>query len=247
MRHFGYLSLAVILLMVAGCATVDYSFVNPEAKVGSARKVAVFPFVAAIDNYASLRVSKLSGDAAATLVNQIFIKELCRQSRYDIIPPEKVMEILSLNQDKLEWVYKSFLGDVYERGTLTPERLRELGPKLGAEAILVGKVTDLSHYQEDGSLWTGAGLTIKMIDVRSGEVLWEARDKIKDVATTTHSYSALEGKVASYPIVSTGPVKAPNIGQGYFYGKAGEFPVHPDYQRVTLKLCRNIISTLPRY
>ena len=159
------------------------------------------------------------------------------------------MEPLSLDQDKLEWVYKSFLGDVYERGTLTPTRLRELNSKLGAEAILVGKVTDLSHYQEDGSLWTGAGLTIKMIDARSGEVLWEARDKIKDVATTTHGYSTLEGKVASYPIVSGGTAREPKYktGQGYFYGKAGEFPYHSDYQRVTLKLCRNIIATLPRY
>ena len=249
MRHFSCVSLAIVFLMLVGCATVDYSFVNPTAKVGAARKVAVFPFMASLDSYAALRVSGVSGDKAASLVNQIFVKELYRRTRYEIIAPVKVAESLSLDKDKMEWVYQSFLGNIYERGGLTPARLAELSSQLGAEAILVGKVTDLGRYQQDGVLWTGVGLTVKMIDLKTGEVLWEVRDRVKDVSTITHSYSALEGKAASYPIVSGGTAKEPKYktGQGYFYGKAGEFPYHDSYETASLTLCRNIISTLPRY
>lgn len=239
--------LCVTSIFLTGCATVDYSFVNPDARVGSEKKVAVFPFAVSIDDYAALRVSK--EEDATTLVNSIFVRELIRRTKYEIISPEEVNQILSIDKDKMSWICKSFFGDVYEKSALTSQRLHELGAALNAEAILVGKVTDFGLYQQDGVLWTGVGLQVKMVDVKTGEILWEARDKIKDVSTTTHSYSTLESKTAAYPIVSGGTAKEPKYktGQGYFYGLSRQFPYHTDYKNTTLKLCRNIISTLPRY
>jgi PBP1b-binding outer membrane lipoprotein LpoB len=251
MRNFYFRSslLVIAFMLLSGCATIDYSFVNPGAKVAAAKKVAIFPFAAAVDPYASWRISSVPAEEAVSMVNDIFIREFSRRTRYEIIPPVKVTESLALDKEKLEWVNRSFLGDIYERSSLSFDRLKKLGSQLGVEAILVGKVTDFGHYQNNGSLWTGVGLNLKMVDVNTGEILWEARDKIKDTSITTHSFSAIESKVASYPIVSGGTAKEPKYktGQGYFYGKSGEFPYHISYEKSTQKLCRNIISTLPRY
>lgn len=236
------------IFILAGCATVDYSFVNPDANVAGIKNVAIFPFILDLDEYAALRISK-ARERAADLVSQIFIKELIKHTKYEIVYPEQVSKILSLDKEEMNWIYKSFLGDIHERKALTSKRLNELGSKLGVQAILVGKVTDFGRYQQDGVLWTGVGLSIKMVDTKTGEVLWEARDRIKDIATTTHSYSTLASKTASYPIISGGVDKEPKYktGQGYLYGRSGEFPYHTDYKASTLKLCRNIIATLPRY
>ena len=248
MRNFICISLCLVVAMLAGCATVDYSFVNPNVKVAAPRKVAVFPFDSSIDDYAALRVS-VAREGASSLVTTSFVKELCRKTRYEIISPVEVSNKLSLDKDKLDWINKSIFGDVYERRVLTAERLSELGSQLNIDAILVGKITDFGRYQQDGALWTGVGLSIKMIDVKSGELLWEARDKIKEVSTITHGHSTLEANSAQYPLVTGGVDKEPKYktGQGYFYGSSGKFPYHIDYKDSTLRLCRNIISTLPRY
>jgi len=236
------------LLSLVSCATVDYSVVNPDARVASAKKVAVFPFIVAVDDYAALRVSG-AREGASSLVSSIFVKELARKTRYEIISPEKVDMTLSLDKNKMTWIDKGFFGDVYEKRVLNRERLSELGSQLNVDAILVGKITDFGRYQQDGTLWTGVGLTIKMVDVKSGELLWAARDKITQVSTTTHAHSTLEANAASYPIVTGGVDKEPKYrtGQGYFYGKPGDFPYHIDYKKPALKVCRNIIATLPRY
>lgn len=248
MRNFIYVGLGVALVMLASCATVDYSFVNPNAKVASEKKVAVFPFAVSLEDYAMLRVSK-AGEEASSLVNQIFLKELCRRANYKIISPVEVSGILSLDEEKMDWVCKSFLGDIYQRSALTASRLRELGSQLDAAVILVGKVTDFGRYQQNGALWTSVGLAVKMVDVESGEILWEARDKVRSVSTITHGYSTLEENVAIYPVVTGAVDKEPKYktGQGYFYGLSGDFPYHIEYKNAAFRLCRNIISTLPRY
>lgn len=248
MKNFMYVILCGVLLLCVSCATVDYFVVNPDANVAGARKVAVFPFDVSIDDYAALRVS-VAREKASPVVTSAFVKELCRKTRYEIISPEKIDAELSLDKAKLGWIYKNFLGNVYDRVGFTPARLKELGSSLGAEALLVGEVTDFGRYQQDGALWTGVGLRIKMVDAKSGELLWEARDTIKQVSTTTHAHSTLEANSATYPVVSGAVDKEPkyNTGQGYFYGLSGDFPYHTDYKSVTQKLCRKIISTLPRY
>ena len=248
MKNFVYVGLCLVLLSFVSCATVDYSVVNPDANVASARKVAIFPFIVEVNDYAAFRVSG-AREEASSLVTSIFVKELARKTRYEIISPEKVDITLSIDKAKMDWVNTGFFGDVYEKRVLTPERLRELGSQLNADAILVGKITDFARYQQDGALWTGVGLTIKMVDVKNGELLWEARDKITQVSTTTHAHSTLEANSAKYPIVAGGVDKEPKYrtGQGFFYGRPGDFPYHIDYKVSALKVCKNIISTLPRY
>ena len=248
MKKFVYVGLCLVLLSLISCATVDYSFVNPDARVAGAKKVAVFPFITAVDDYAAFRVSG-AREKAASLVTEAFIAQLARKSNYEIISPGEVDAKLSFDEKKMDWIDKSFLGDVLERAALTPERLNELGSQVNADAILVGKITSFGRFQQNNHLWTGVGLTIKMVDVKSGQVLWEARDTIKQVSTTTHGYTKLEANMAKYPIVAGGVDKEPKYitGQGYLYGLPGDFPYHVDYKKVAQKVCRNIISTLPRY
>jgi len=248
MKNFVYVGLCLVLLSFVSCATVDYSVVNPDANVASARKVAVFPFIVEVNDYAAFRVSG-AREEASSLVTSIFVKELARKTRYEIISPEKADIILSIDKPKMDWINKGFFGDVYEKRVLTTERLRALGSQLNADAILVGKITEFARFQQNGSRWTGVGLEIKMVDVKSGELLWEARDKIKQVSTITHGNTSLEANMASYPVVAGGVDKEPKYrtGQGYCYAKPGDFPYHISYKKPTQKVCRNIISTLPRY
>lgn len=246
MKNFICIGICAVLMSVIGCATVEYSFVNPDAKVGAERKVAIFPFEVAIEEPSGLRVGTSSEEAA--IVQGIFLKELILRTRYEIISPAEVSKNLSMDEEKTKWISMAFLGDVIERGALTPERLRELGSQLNADAIIAGRVTDFSCYQQDGSLWTTVGFKVKMVDVKTGEILWEARDTIRDVSTTTHNFTKIETKTASYPIVAGGVDREPKYktGQGYFYA-SGDLPYHTAYEDTALKICRKIVATLPRY
>jgi hypothetical protein len=248
MKNFIYFILCIVLVTLAGCSTVDYCVVNPDIKANDVKKVAVFPFALAVDDYAALRVSG-AREGAGSLVSSVFVKEFVRKTRYEIISPAEVCKKLSLDKDKLDWFYKSFLGNPYDRGAITPERLKELAAQLDAEAVLAGEITDFGRYQQDGILWTGVGLRIIMVDITRAQIMWEARDKIALVSTITHAHSTLEADVASYPVVIGAVDKEPkyNTGQGYFYGRTGDFPYHIDYKNSTQKLCRKIISTLPPY
>ncbi len=61
--------------------------------------------------------------------------------------------------------------------SLPPQRLGEL---LGAEALVFGQVTHFDYYY--GLLYTqlAVGLSIEMLDARTGEILWRVQDARRD-------------------------------------------------------------------
>ncbi len=105
--------------------------------------------------------------------------------------------------------------------TLAPQRLGEL---LGADALIYGEVTQFDYYYAFLYAQLAAGLSIEMIDTRSGEVLWRAHDARRDHAIR----------------ISIDPV---GLGVGLFQIAFHLRPI--SMMRAMDEACRELVATIP--
>ncbi len=63
---------------------------------------------------------------------------------------------------------------IEEPGPLSKEVIRRLGKKLGVQALLVGDVTAFEEKRDGRYVYPVVGLTLRLLDVASGEIIWEA-------------------------------------------------------------------------
>lgn len=146
---------AVALLGLAGCAQTGPAghfgsagrnanvFVTPEHR--SAETVAVLPFQAATD---------LIGSS----VSDMFVTELLRMHRYQLIERGQLSGVLGEAEVALSG--------------LTSGQAARLGQMAGADAVIIGSVSEYENIAERGRSLPVVGVSVRMIDSTSGRILW---------------------------------------------------------------------------
>lgn len=173
----------IITLLLAGCATVDESyFLNTDSKANvfvapgmpQIKKIAIMPFKAP---------NELLGGSVA----DIFVTELLRTSRYDILERSRMAQVLSESELALAGV--------------SAAKATEIGAMMGADAIVLGTVDEYSrvkHGWHDDAL---IGMTARMIDCKSGQVVWSVdlakHADDKNTTLTEHTRTVAHEMVAA--------------------------------------------------
>jgi curli biogenesis system outer membrane secretion channel CsgG len=148
------LLLGFCLLACWGCATVDQAyFLDTE----SSANVFVGPVKAQIKTIAVMPF-KAAKDDIGSSVADVFMTELLRTGRYDVLERNRMAQVLSEAELALAGV--------------SAAKATEIGGMMGADAVVIGTVDEYSrvkHGRHDDAL---IGMTARLIDCKSGQVVW---------------------------------------------------------------------------
>jgi hypothetical protein len=99
-----------------------------------------------------------------------------------------------------------------------------LGELLGAEALIFGEVTHFDYYYAFLYTQLAVGLSLEMVEAKSGEILWRVRDARRD-----HTVRIVYDPIA--------------LAVGLF--QAG-FSLRPiNMMRAMDEICRELVGTIP--
>ncbi len=118
-------------------------FVTPEHRTASS--VAVLPFRAA---------TELIG----TSVSDMFVTELLKTQRYQLIERSQLANVLGE-------------AEVAMAG-LTAGQAARLGQMAGADAVIIGSVSEYENVAQRGHALPVVGVSVRMIDSTTGRILW---------------------------------------------------------------------------
>jgi len=144
-------ALIIISLIVTGCSSGRNAFIG-RGNWRSIKRVAVLPF------------ENLSGRTdAGDIVTSIFISELFKSGRFDIVKPGDVRNLLIERKVKV-------------KGEIDFETLYSFRKELGTDAVIVGVVEE--YREKSGKKGSDArvSLAVRMLDAWSGRVIWSANE-----------------------------------------------------------------------
>ncbi len=150
------LSLALLGLLFAGCGTIDLEIRHGSANTGmQPRSVAILPFT--LEEPAHEKVAP---------------HELFRDCFYNYFSFLGYVDLpLETIDQKLQ---QAGLTDNKKILELSPEKLREI---LGVDAVIRGRVLSASNFTGGIHAETSLKAKIDMLDLRTGDVLWETEHK----------------------------------------------------------------------
>ena len=147
----------VIALWLAGCATTEeeayFGDVTSRANVYVApvpsriKKIAIMPF-------------KAQTELIGTSVSDLFVTEMLRAGRYELVERGQMAKVLSESELAL--------------AGLSAARAAEVGHMLGADGVVIGTVDEYSAVAQSGHPYPVVGITARLIDCTSGKVMWSS-------------------------------------------------------------------------
>lgn len=177
------LMVGLSMLALAGCATVDEAYfldtetranvfvgaVNPKIKT-----IAVMPFKAPKEDL---------GGAVA----DVFVTELLRTRRYDVLERGRMAQVLSEAELALAGVSSA--------------KAAEVGNMMGADAVVIGTVDEYSKVKHGWHEDAFIGMSARLIDCKSGQVVWSVdlarRADDKSTALSQHMRNVAHEMVAA--------------------------------------------------
>jgi len=153
MNHRAFaLSLIVSTLVAAlivGCASSSpgggAANVYVALAAGHVRRVAVLPF-------------RAPTELIGTSVSDLFITELMKTTRYEIVERGQLSQVLGETDVQLS--------------RLTAGQAVQLGRLAGADAVVVGTVSEYEMAAQGGRTLPVVGVSVRLIDATTGQVLW---------------------------------------------------------------------------
>jgi len=121
-------------------------------------RVAVMPF-------------KASTELIGTSASDLFVTELLRTGRYQLVERSQLSRVLGEAEVSLSG--------------LTEERAIELGHMLGADGVIIGSVDEYGTIAVKGKSLAVVGLSVRLIDCNSGRVMWSA--SLSDCSKYAHT------------------------------------------------------------
>lgn len=146
-------------------------FVTPEHS--PVQTVAVLPFRAA---------TELIGSS----VSDMFVTEILKTRRYELIERSQLAGVLGEAEVALSG--------------LTTGQAAQLGQMVGADAVIIGTVSEYENVAQRGYTLPVVGVSVRMIDSTSGRILWSVDHAAQGPRGTTlaqHSRSVVHEMTAA--------------------------------------------------
>lgn len=155
MRNLKFIFLIIILFFLSFCAPVTKSqktsYFNWDINLQNIRKIAILPF----ENYTR-------NEGLASTIREMVLAEVLSQNIFEVV--DLSITDLVVFEEGLE---KSLRMD---KGTI-----RRIGDRLGVQALLLGSLTHLEEIREGSYSYPVIGISLRLIDVKSGVIIWECK------------------------------------------------------------------------
>ncbi|MCX7007560.1 MAG: fibronectin type III domain-containing protein, partial [Kiritimatiellaeota bacterium] len=144
------------LLFAVGCASVDDHYFRD---VQSRANVYVAPVPAAIHKLAILPF-KGPTELIGQSVSDLFITEMLRAGRYELVERSQMSKVLSESELSLAGI--------------SAAKAAAVGQMMGADGVVIGTVDEYATVALGGHPYPSVGMSVRMIDCASGKVMWSA-------------------------------------------------------------------------
>jgi curli biogenesis system outer membrane secretion channel CsgG len=154
LRFYGRFVFILFFLLLLGCQG-PMSYLHPSTDFSYIKRVAITPIV-------NLTNDKFAGDKVMNVV----ATEILRRGVFDVVEFGEVARVLreeGLKDDKL--VSKNIAARV--------------GKRLNIEAMIIGSVMEYGVSRVGGSPLPEVSIALKLVDVNSYTILWEATHNVK--------------------------------------------------------------------
>ena len=167
-----------LAILWAGCASPD----GPRAYFGRERSQANIYVASGPSDVERVAIMPLKAptELIGSAVSDMLVTELLRAGRYYLVERSQMSQVLNEAEIAMSG--------------LTEARAIELGNMLGAEGVIIGTVDEYGMVARRGRTLPVVGISIRLIDCRSGKVLWSA-DSAERADSDTASLSLHARKV----------------------------------------------------
>ncbi len=114
-------------------------------------------------------------------VSDIFVAEIMRMNVYSLIERSQLSSVLNEAELSLSGISNS--------------KAMQVGQMVGADGVIVGTVTEYEMNAYKGKKYPSVGITIRLIDCKSGKVQWSAdyaeRAREKGMSLAVHSRNVI--------------------------------------------------------
>jgi TolB-like protein len=146
-----------VALWLAGCATTEHDAYFGDVK--SRANVFVAPVPTPIKKIAIMPF-KAQTELIGTSVSDLFVTEMLRAGRYELVERAQMAKVLSESELAL--------------AGLSASRATEVGNMLGAEGVVIGTVDEYATVAQSGHPYPVVAITVRLIDCTSGKVMWSS-------------------------------------------------------------------------
>jgi hypothetical protein len=135
-------------VLLAGCGMPPTTFTLPGYNFAYIERVALIPF----ENLTEDR-------GAAARMSRYFVSELLKAEVFDIVEPGEVADAMMVT-------------GALRVGELAPRMAMDLGQKFGAQALILGSVTESATVRSGSTSESVVTLDVRMVETETGVVIW---------------------------------------------------------------------------
>lgn len=167
----GFSFLLLFLLTLGGCCCGGGGGSNRSRATGSGQYSGSYDTVRGVNSYFNAALNKdiqtvavipftAPTELIGASISDLVVTELLRLGRYKIVERGQISKVLGETELALAGVSTS--------------KAMEVGQMTGAEAVIVGSVSEYEMAAYKGRRYPSVGLSLRCIDSSSGEIIWSA-------------------------------------------------------------------------
>lgn len=153
-----------LVFLIFGCSSIHFNEVSPIAKDFKPTAAVILPAIKMPDGV----------DFDAERLAKIVYGELIELKKFDrVVEPKDAQAILSQNQE----LQNNLLNYITKLRTLNisdPELAKKIGEAFNADALFAVEAGKWGYNKILGEKTAEVNITIKMIDAKSGNIIWKA-------------------------------------------------------------------------
>jgi hypothetical protein len=151
-------------------------YVSPALKENPPRTVALLPFRSLVGEGRTQGSRSLFNSLTGR--NEVHPEHLAEKMRQSFFGQFAQLEFEHVKLSRVDRTLKSEELDSWEKIRSTPPQ--HLGELLGADALVFGQITHFDYYYAFLYSQLAVGLSMEMVDAKTGKVLWKVHDARRD-------------------------------------------------------------------
>jgi len=164
------LGCALLLLIVSGCASINYNEIAPNAKTFQPKVAVVLPAIKMPEGTEQDvdKVAKAIFDAAVAT------------KRFERVIDPMTAKIQMSDNGELQSVVMTYTAKLRSLAVSDKDSALKIGEILQADTIIVGDISKWGYGINAGEKSGEVGMAIKMVDVATGSIYWKAAHSAKE-------------------------------------------------------------------
>lgn len=160
--------LFLFAVILSGCAGVNFSQVNPEAKDFHPRTIAVMP--ATVGEYESSR----------DIIEQVISSSLLKTGYFENVIDSTSIKTQVAGSTELANDISLFIQKLNTIGVADTEAAARIKTTVNTEALFLTYVTSWGYGRSEGNRVARVGLGVKLVNAASGQLVWKANHEVTE-------------------------------------------------------------------